>query len=455
MLEGLRRGGRRRDLLVYVDTVSLEWAVGLSVQAARRGIETALVCPPGAAPVAHAFARVVETHDLGAAGLERVLVYLERSWRVCGITTSFGAFRPEGFVQEAVAEAARARSLAHTPPEALYRATNKYLARDALAAAGLPVGRFGLAHDEASALECARRVGLPLVLKPLTGVGSSVILRCSTEQEVVERFHQGVGLLAKGHYAQLRMAAHTARRANGEAMVFDPARSLLAEEYFDGREASVECLIVGDEVVPLVVHDKTFVDERAQSVFEHVLVAPPERFTAEEVRELEDYAVRAVRGLGLRWRMCHVELRYVDGVGPRLLEVNPRIGAGCVLDSIETSWGFDVPDMLLDLVLGRARVPARVPRSTERHAMVFLFSPRSGVLRRLAGLDRVRRLPEVKVVRQECRPGQRVGGDAEESFLASIWLKAADAAAADASYRRILELVEIDVEASDAAGAVR
>lgn len=426
--------------------MSLEWAVGLSVQAARLDIDTVLVCPPGHAPEAHGFARVVETDDFSPTALQRVLVELERGWDVVGITTSFGAFRPEAFVQESVAVLAEARHLPHTSPQALSRVTNKYLARDALHAAGLPVGRFGLAYDEPSARECARRVGVPLILKPLTGVGSSLILKCTTEQEVVDRFREGIELLAVGHYPQLRMAAHAARRADGEQMAFDPARSLLAEEYFDGREASVECLVVDDEVIPLVVHDKTVVDERSRVVFEHVLVAPPERFTTDEVHELEDYAVRAVRGLGLRWRFCHVELRYVDGVGPRLLEVNPRIGAGCVLDSIETFWGFDVSAMLLDLVLGTARAPVRQPRSTEPHAMAFLFSPRSGVLRRFSGLDAVRALPEVEVVRQECRPGLAVGGDFEEAFLASIWMRAPDAAAAQASYERILGLVEIEVD---------
>lgn len=439
-------------LLVYVDTTSLEWAVGMSVHARTRGIRTALVCPPGQVPAVHDFAAVIETEDFSADALEGVLAELERSWTVCGVTSSFGPFRPEAFVHESVASVAEKRGLPHSPVEALYRSTNKYLARDALRAAGLPAGGFEVADTADAAVAAARRIGLPVILKPLTGVGSSAILRCDTEHEVVERFHEGLHLLATGHFPQLRMARHSASGCDGELRTFDPARSLLVEEYFAGREASVECLVLEDEVVPLVVHDKLLVEERDNVVLEHLLIAPPERFTSEEVRELEDYAVGAVRAIGLRWCFCHVELRYVDSVGPRLLEVNPRIGAGCVIDSIETFWGFHVPAMQLDLVLGQAQRPTTAPRSTERHAMAFVFSPRSGILRRLDGLDRVRQLPEVEVVRPGYRRGAFVGGDAEEIFLASIWMTSPDAAAATASYRVILDLVDVEVE--DAAADV-
>lgn len=433
------------DLVVYVDTVMLDGAFGLAMEAARRGIDTALVCRPGQNPAPALFARVVETDDFGLESLRGIVADLEQTWRVRGITSSFGPFRAEGFVHGAVASLAAERGLAHSPIEALVRATNKYLARDAIGAAGVHVGGFDMADDAEGAVAGARKIGLPVIMKPVTGVGSSLILRCDTEAQVAARFTEAMRLLPNGHYPQVRMAPHAARRADQTLMQFDPSRSLLMEEYFPGREASVECLVIDDQVIPLLVHDKVLIDEGERVVYEHVLVAPPERFSAAEADELVDYAVASVRALGLRWCFCHVELRYVDGVGPRLLELNPRIGAGCVADSIQTFWGFDVTAMYLDLVMGQAKAPPRLPRSTERHAMAFLFSPRSGVLRQFAGLDRVRKMPEVEVVRTAYRSGDAVGGDLEEIFLASIWMRAATAEAAVETYRRAADLVEIEV----------
>lgn len=433
------------ELIVYVDTSALEMAVGLGARAALQGIETALVCPPGTAPADHDFVEVVETDDFGIDNLRRIVEALEQRWKVVAVTTCYGPYRPEGFVQEAVSVLADERGLPHSPVEAVARATDKFLARDALQAGGLAVGGFGLVTDEESARSHARRIGLPVVLKPVTGVGSSLVVRCDTEDEVVARRREVLELIPRGHYPHLRMAAHDAVLADGTAVRIDPVTTLLMEEYFPGREASVECLVVDRQVVPLVVHDKPSVDEAALTVYERVLVTPPERFTAAEVGELTDYARRAVELLGLRWCFCHVELRYVDGVGPRLLEVNPRIGAGCVADSIEAAWGFGVGAMHVDLVLGRAVVPPRRPGSTGPLAMALLFSPRSGTLRRLDGIERVRRLPEVEAVRVGYEVGDVVGGDAEEVFLVSVWMRVRDTAHALALHDRIVDLVDIEV----------
>lgn len=435
-------------LVVYADTTAIGLARGLAATAATRGIRTALVHDARDEPApgsAEAFAEIVATDDLSAEGLERIVADLERRWDVRGIATCYGGFRPEGFVLSSVATVAEARGLPCVPRLAALHATNKFLTREVLRAAGMDAGRSAVIHDEATARAAAQEVGLPAVLKPLTGIGSSLILRCDSEQDVVDRLGEGLRLLPLGHYPHLRMAPHEATDRSGQVREFDPMRSMLLEEYFDGREASVECLVVGADVVPLVVHDKVSIEESTHVVYEHVLVAPPERFSEAEVAELRDYAVAAVRALGLRDCFCHVELRYVDGAGPRLLEVNPRIGAGCVADSIETFWGVDVARLRLDLVLGEARLPERIPPVEDRHAMSFVFSPRSGVLTRLDGLDRVRWLPQVRAVRVGHAVGDVVGGDLEEVFLAGIWHRAPDTAAALATHERILELVTVEI----------
>jgi predicted ATP-grasp superfamily ATP-dependent carboligase len=222
---------------------------------------------------------------------------------------------------------------------------------------------------------------------------------------------------------------------------------MLVEKYIEGREASVECLIVGSDVRPLVVHDKIGMEEGRRVFYEHLLIAPPERFTPAEVSEMRDYAVHVVRAIGLTNMFCHVELRYDDNEGPLLLEINPRMGAGCVRDSIETFTHINVVEMELSLILGEAQMPRRLARgTTRRHGMAFLFSPRSGVLREFSGLRRVLRLPEVKTVRVSHAAGDRVGGDSEEIFLAGIWMKVADSNAAWKVYEHIRELVHIRVD---------
>lgn len=437
----------RDPAIVCIDTLFLNSAANLIESAASRGFKTAVICPPGgwigerARP-----ARMVETTDFSLGNLRRIVTRLERRFEVFGFYSSYGPFRKEGFVHENVAMLAAERKLSHSSPAALYKATNKFLAREALSAAGLPNVRFGLANDESSLIQAVRSIGYPVILKPLTGVGSSLILKCNNERDALKNFHLGLIELPRTYYGQLRMASHQFRTLDGRLTRFNPSRSMLVEQYINGREASVECVVAGNDVRALVVHDKIGIEEKRKIVFEHLLISPPERFTPAEVTRMRTYAVEVVRAIGLKNVICHVELRYDKQLGPLLLEINPRIGAGCVRDSIEMFTDLDVRELELFLVLGQTLLPQRVSRRAKRHALVSIFSPRSGTLREFSGLRSVLRLPEVRVVRVGNVVGDRVGGDSEEVFLATVFMEAADSKAAWESYERIKKLVRIRVK---------
>jgi biotin carboxylase len=436
---------QRRPLIVYIDAFGVATAETIADAAARRRIATALVCPPGALSAQDGrIVRIIETNDFSIANLRRLLARLDRGYRIRGLYSLFGPFRADGFLHGAVATLAAERGLAHSPQLALAAATNKFFARYCLGAAGVPDVPFGVASDETSLLAIARRIGYPVVLKPLTGVGSSLIFRCRDDAEARRLWRKAMRQLPGAHYEQLRMAPHAIATSQGAVFSFDPSRSMLVERYLPGREASVECLVVGDRVVPLVVHDKLDVEEITGSVLEHLLVVPPLRFTRSEVRRLRSHAAASVRALGLRNTFCHVELRWVDGLGPRILEINPRIGAGCIADSIETFTNLRVDDARVALILGK-RLPRVKTRAAPRHAIVFLFTPRSGTMTALDGLEDVNEWEGVNAVRVMSEIGERVGGDTEEGFVASIFLEARNEREARRACARIQKRVRIEV----------
>jgi biotin carboxylase len=435
----------RTELIVYIDTLGVGAATAVAEGAARLGVGTALVCPHGSGPQSSSpFIRIVETRNFSLPNLRKILATLDRSYKIRGIHSSFGPFRADGFLHGHVATLAMERGLPHSPVHALAAATNKFVGRSRLAAAGVPDVPFALATDEMSASNVARHIGYPVVLKPLTGVGSSLVFRCGDDREVRTNWRRAMKALPCAHYEQVRMTPHTFEIAPGAVMYFDPSRMMLVERYLRGREASVECMVVGHRVRALVVHDKLSVEEKSATVLEHLLVAPPVRFTTREVHKLRDHAVRAITAFGLQDVFCHVEMRWVDGLGPRVLEINPRIGAGCVTDSIETFTELDVDAVRAQLIMGAA--PWRIrTRHAGRHAMIFLFAPRSGTLRRLEGLERIANLPRVRAVRFMREVEDRVGGDTEEGFLASVWTEVKDEKDAHRVYARIRALAQIRV----------
>jgi predicted ATP-grasp superfamily ATP-dependent carboligase len=134
----------------------------------------------------------------------------------------------------------------------------------------------------------------------------------------------------------------------------------------------------------------------------------------------------------------------VPGTGPRILEVNPRIGAGCVTDSIETFTNLDVGAARVSLILGEKLPPLKF-RKAPRHAMIFLFAPRTGAITRLDGFEEINALPRVGSVRLMHQVGDSVGGDNEEGFIASIWAEAKDENQAGRIYSKIRKLARIEV----------
>lgn len=437
--------GARHPLLVFIDSVSVANVVRIAAAAGERGIATALICPRGAWPERdERVAIVTETDDFSLPAIRRILRKLDARFEIRGVHSSFGPFRPEAFVHGVVATIAAERGLSYSPVEAMIAATNKCVARMRFAAAGVPDIRFGVASDARSLRHAARTVGYPLILKPLTGVGSSLIFKCRDENEAQRSLRRALRALPRAHYEQLRMAPHDVIGPDGETIRFDPVRSMLVEQYLDGREASVECLVAGGKVTPLLVHDKLEVEETEGVVLEHLLIVPPTRFTPAEVRLMKAHAARAVEALELRDMFCHVELRWVDGVGPRILEVNPRVGAASVTDSIERFTTLDVDATRVRLILGERPRPFRRRRAA-RHAMMFLFSPRNGRLVELSGAHDIVSWPGVDSVRIGYKEGDLVGGDSEEIFLVSIFMRAADERAARRAYARVRRTVRIRV----------
>ncbi|HUR50365.1 MAG TPA: cyanophycin synthetase [Acidimicrobiales bacterium] len=84
----------------------------------------------------------------------------------------------------------RATMTSGTSSLAVELAGDKQLTNRLLASAGLPVPKSGTCRTEDEAWEVARRIGLPVVLKPLDGNhGRGVVVHLNTEAEVRAAFH--------------------------------------------------------------------------------------------------------------------------------------------------------------------------------------------------------------------------------------------------------------------------
>ncbi|MEV0276924.1 ATP-grasp domain-containing protein [Streptomyces sp. NPDC050610] len=307
-----------------------------------------------------------------------------------------------------VAPAARVAAKLGLPAadgDAIARCRRKDAQRDLLAAAGVPSPDHRCVGEIAEALDAAREIGYPVVLKPVSGSGSVGVKLCRDEEET-------------------RQWADRLLSRTGDERGTPVPRRLLVEAAVDGPEFSVETF--GTDVVTVVgkhIGPEPYFVETGHDV----PAAVPEGVRA----ALADTAVRALAALGLGWGAAHTELRW-SASGPVVIEVNPRLAGGMIPAAVKAATGTD----LVDAVVARASdgsLPA--PGSAAGHAAVrFLMAPGAGRVTAVGGLDEAAAGPGVVLAHATTAAGKTVG--ITHSFLDRLGYAVATGRDAEEAARR-------------------
>jgi biotin carboxylase len=184
-------------------------------------------------------------------------------------------------VQVQLAEVRRAMGIPGTSPETADLFRDKSRMKDELRRHGLPCARHRMIRTWADAEGFVREVGLPLVLKPLAGMGCKSTWRVSSLDDL--------------------RGALTALHAS-------PERPALAEEFLRGREYSFETITVGGKVLfqsasryyptPLEVMETPWIQW---------VVVLPRVIDGPDFADARALGVKAIKVLGLEAGMTHME----------------------------------------------------------------------------------------------------------------------------------------------------
>ncbi|HSD88538.1 MAG TPA: ATP-grasp domain-containing protein, partial [Kofleriaceae bacterium] len=184
-------------------------------------------------------------------------------------------------LQLQLAEVRAAMGISGTSPETADLFRDKSRMKDELRRHGLPCARHRLIRSWDDAEDFVREVGLPLVLKPLAGMGCKSTWRISSPGDL--------------------RGALTALHAS-------PERPALAEEFLRGREFSFETITVGGNVLfqsasryyptPLEVMETPWIQW---------VVVLPRVIDGPDFADARALGVKAVKALGLDTGMTHME----------------------------------------------------------------------------------------------------------------------------------------------------
>jgi biotin carboxylase len=395
------RSYRNHDFIVAANALGLEWYVITDaplqdVPAMQQWVGDwhDAVALQAAVQTVQARARIVAVHALDDSG---------------------------AFVAQAIAEKI---AVPHNQAEAVLASRNKWVMRQALARASVPVPPFWrfLTHEDVHMV--AARVPYPCVIKPTELNGSRGVIRANTPAEFVQ---------AQGRVRALLGRIYPAAQV---------AHEYLVEGYIPGVEVALEGVMDAGELRVLALFDKP--DPLEGPYFEETIYVTPSRLPAQMQTQISAVAQAAALALGLYVGPVHAELRITPDAEVFVVEVAGRSIGGLCSRTLQ----FGSNESLEMLILRQsAGMLQHIPPATHAAGGVMMIPiPRAGVLQHIHGLDAAQQVPGITAIDITSPLHQPIEPLPDgESYLGFIFADGDTPATVEAALRAAHACLKIDI----------
>jgi len=331
---------------------------------------------------------------------------------------------------------------------------NKIFTREVCMEAGIPSPRFFRIKSAEDLEAAAAHVGFPAVLKPVSGSSSVATYLVNDMHTLRQRYGQTISESA-GH-----LKTSNIHSDDESELIWARGFDMTLEEFLDGDEFDVDVLLFeGEPVYAAVTRDvmDTRLSNRTpfQAAASGEMQPPslkeagsqmPPAFPQEKQAEMIAFAREVLRALEFTQGAFHVELKYTSQ-GPRLIEVNARIGGGPIYYFHRRVWGVDLVEQYLLTCLG---VPIRPQKRAQPHICLLtsdLPSPISGTVTRADFLQHLASHPNVIHCKPKVKVGQRVTGADKgvPDWLGEIMVQGTTVAEASQVMDELLSRIEFPI----------
>jgi len=222
------------------------------------------------------------------------------------------------------------RPPSHTDLAAIQLCSDKSALRRRLNETGLGPVRYAVVTTARDAAQAAAGLGYPVIVKPRALGGSIGVVQADNERQLLTAFD-------------------VADRAHADDGTVSSHAGVLIEELLDGPEYSVDCVTWERKTHPLVLAEKM---TGFPPYFEEIghIVPPGDQPGIDEAVAMVQAAHEIA---GLDRLASHSEFRLTSR-GPRLIEINARLGGDMIPFLGLLAGGADVAAAAADVALGRA-----------------------------------------------------------------------------------------------------
>ncbi|MER8492722.1 acetyl-CoA carboxylase biotin carboxylase subunit family protein [Mesorhizobium australicum] len=255
----------------------------------------------------------VDTDNLDA--LIRECARIGETYDLAGITSPHESF------YATVGKLCRHFNLPGPNPGAIERCCDKFVQRQFLGETGIPIPAYRVVANATEVEGAAADIGLPVVVKPVVGYGSTGVRLCRNVDELVD---------------------HTTFLLGGKH-IWRSSPRILVEEFAQGPLYVAN--LMGNETIAITGYEF--------GPLPHFVVREctcPAPLTYDEHQRIADISVSCLRALGLGWGPSNIEFRWTK-LGPVVIEVNPRMAGGDP-ELIQLSYGVDLVTEHIKLVIG-------------------------------------------------------------------------------------------------------
>jgi biotin carboxylase len=255
---------------------------------------------------------------------------------------------------------AKALALPGESPEVVSLTRDKHRVRKVVAGAGLNEIKSHRVRTYDDLLSAGSYVGFPCVMKPISGADSLGVKRADSYEDLMTGFREmqdvvGTLVVTSGALSRPSSPSDSSTNAAGKFIPLD----LSIEEYLDGPEVDVDIVLFeGDCYFAAVVDNGPTIEP----FFAETWNLCPSLLDRHKQEELISEALSTLRALGFKSGIFHVEQRYTSR-GPRIIEVNARMGGGPI--RLQHKYVFGV-DLVVEQLLISLGLPPSIHNSLSR-----------------------------------------------------------------------------------------
>ena len=224
-------------------------------------------------------------------------------------------------------------------PQAIKKAEDRRLFKESMTKIGIEVPRSGQAYSLKEAMEVAKEIGFPLIIRPsftLGGTGGAIAYN-------IEEFED------------------LAQKALDSSII----REILIEESVMGwKEFELEVMRDAKDNVVIICSIENF-DPMGIHTGDSITVAPAQTLTDQEYELMRDLAIKAIREIGVDTGGCNIQFAVNPQDGRMvIIEINPRVSRSSALASKAT--GFPIAKIAAKLAIGYTldEIPNDITRKT-------------------------------------------------------------------------------------------